>query len=125
MKAAPRLPEWARSASLVELPMDVAGELAGDPRNRLDLLGRRVQEPLGRAEVAEQRPLPDRADAAEPVQDRAGHRLAAAPAVQVEGEAVGLVADALEQSRRVRFGADRQRLRASRHIDLLEALGER
>ena len=63
------------------------------------------QEPVGRAEVLEQRALADRADAAQPVEDRGRHRLAAAPAMEVEREAMRLVADPLQQPQGLRVHA--------------------
>ena len=99
-------------------------ELARDAGHGLDLLARRADDALGRAEVAEQRPLAHRADAAQLVEQRMRHRAVAARAVEVDREPVRLVADALEQPRRVRIRLDLERRRAARHVDLLESLGE-
>ena len=68
----------------------------------------------GEPKWLEQRPLADRPDAAQAVEDRARHRLVAAPAVEVEGEAVRLVADPLQQPRGLRVGGDRQRVASGR-----------
>ena len=51
------------STRLVQLPVDLAGDLAGEPGNRLELLAAGAEEALRRAEVLEQRALARRADA--------------------------------------------------------------
>ena len=52
------------SPALLQLPMDVAGELAGDPGHGLELLAARADQALRRAEVLEQRALAHRPHAA-------------------------------------------------------------
>src|SRR5690554_2818101 len=101
------------SPGLVELAVDVAGELPRDPRDRLELLAARGDDPLRRAEVVEERALARRPDAAELVEQRGGHRLPAAGAVVVEREPVRLVADPLQQPQRLRVAVDLERLGAA------------
>ena len=79
--------------------------LARQAGDRLELLARGGEDRVGRAEVVEQRALARRADARQVVEDRGRHRLVAAHAVVGDREAVGLVADALQQLQRRRVVA--------------------
>src|SRR4051794_1566766 len=87
----------ALSANLVNVLVDVACDLAWQAGHRLELLAARLQEALGRAEVLEQHALARRADAGELVEDRARHRAVAPAAVELDGEAMRLVAHPLEE----------------------------
>ena len=90
--------------------MDLPADLRGDAGNALQLLGRRLEQPLRRAEVLDQRSLASRADAGQCVEDRfAGLRIAAA-AVEAEGEAVRLVADPLQELEAGRVALEDDRL---------------
>src|SRR3954454_13127571 len=84
-------------ARLVQLRVDVARGPRWDARDPLQLLLRRAEHRLGRAEVPEQRAPPRRADALEPVEDRLARLRIAPAAMEAEREAVRLVADPLEQ----------------------------
>src|SRR3954447_5799130 len=92
------LTAFATSApSPVEVRVEVAGHLLGEPGHVLQILPRGGEDGLRRAEVLEQQPLARRPDAGQLVHDRLGHRPVAAAPVVSDGEAVRLVADALEQ----------------------------
>src|SRR4051812_38216978 len=84
-------------ADLVNVVVYFARDLARQPGHRLELLAARLQEALWRAEVLEQQPLARGADAGELVEDRAGHRAVASAAVELDREAVSLVAHSLQQ----------------------------
>src|SRR5215213_5907590 len=93
----------AREVGALPLPLhpqvrvQLAGDLRRDSRHRLELLSRRVEHRLRGAEVLEQRSLAGRADPGQAVQHALRHRLVAPRAVVGDGEAVGLVAHALEE----------------------------
>src|SRR5437879_137772 len=112
------------SARAVELTMDVARELARDARDRLELLATGPRDAIGRAEVLEQRALSCRPDTGKLVEQRTRERPRSPLAVKVEREAVGLVADPLQEPRGLGVRADRQRIRAARDEHLLESLGQ-
>src|SRR5919112_821082 len=81
--------------------VDFAGYSSGESRDGLEFLERGVQEGFWGAEVGQYLLLAFGADSREVVEDRGGHGPAAEPGVVGVGEAVGLVADALEE---VQFG---------------------
>src|SRR5262249_30351680 len=114
-----------RSSGPVELLVDVARNLAGDTGDRLEFLAAGRKEPLGRAEVLEQGALAGRADALQLIEDRSGHRLVAAASVVLDREPVGLVADPLQQLRRLRVRREVDRRPAAGYEHLLLALRER
>src|SRR3954451_9497709 len=90
----------AASVGSVELLMDLAAYFARQTGHCLELLAGGGEEPLRRPEVLQQRPLPRRADTGELVEDRTAEQAAvAAAAMVVDREAVGLVADPLQQAR--------------------------
>ena len=74
--------------------------------------------------MAQERALASRPDTAEAVENGTGHRLATAAPMQVEGEAVGLVADPLQEPGGLGVARDRHGLGAAGDVDLLEPLGE-
>src|SRR3954451_22820302 len=115
----------ASAAGLVQPAVEVARELAGHAGDRLELLPRGGEHRLGRAEVVEERALSRRADARQIVEDRRGHRPVAADPVVRDREAVGLVADALEQLELRRVVVEQDRVRLAREEHLLDPLGER
>src|SRR5689334_9516068 len=84
-------------ANAMELLVDLAPEFARQAGHTLEFLPRGRQEALRGAEVFEQGALAGGADAFQRVEDRAGHRPVAAPAVVFDREAVGLVADPLKE----------------------------
>src|SRR4029078_12712168 len=85
------------AARFVQLRVDRARRLRRYARHALELLAGRGEDALRRAEVAQQRPPPRRADPLERVEDRL-HRPGVAPLpVETEREPVRLVANALEQ----------------------------
>src|SRR6478735_12815880 len=98
--------------------MDVAGELSRDAGDGLELLAARSDQPLGRAEVREQRPLADRPHAWQLVEQGTRHRLVAPLPVELDRETVRLVAHPLEQPQGLRIVLDRERGRAARNEDL-------
>src|SRR5215203_2293543 len=102
-----------------------AGYSSWESRDGLEFLQRGVQECFWGAEVGQYLLLTLWADAGEVVEDRGGHGPAAELRVVSVGEAVGLVADALEE---VQFGGvalQDHRLGPTRLEDLLLAFGER
>ena len=84
-------------AGLVQLRVDLARGPRRDARHALELLLRRGQELLRRAEVLEQCPPTRRADARKRVEDRLARLRIAALTVEAEREAMGLVPNTLEQ----------------------------
>src|SRR4051812_39671822 len=88
----------AISASrLVDVGVQVAGDLLRQPGDLLELLARCAEHGVRGAEVLEQRALARRPDARKLVHDRLRHRAVAAQPVVRDREAMGLVAHALEQ----------------------------
>ena len=87
----------SRAPGLVEGRVDLPAGPRRHARNALELVARRREEPLGRAEVPDQRPLARRADARERVEDRLLRARVPARAVEAEREAVRLVPDPLEE----------------------------
>src|SRR5476649_514570 len=77
--------------------MDFLGEGAGDSGHRLDVLQSRRTHRAGTAEVMQQRALAAGADAGDFVQGRAGKLVGAARAMRAYGEAMRLVAQALQE----------------------------
>src|SRR3954451_7620650 len=103
---------------------DLARRLARQPGHDLELLARRGQDGLRRAEVRHQRALARRADPRQVVEDRRRHRAVAARAVMGDGEAVGLVAHALQQLQLGLVVRDPDRLAPAGYEHLLDALGQ-
>src|SRR3982751_6341775 len=115
----------AASVGSVELLMDLAAYFARQTGQCLELLAGGGEKPLRRAEVLQQRPLARRPDAGQVVEYRAlEHAAVAAAAVVVDREPVRLVAHPLQQAGGLRVGGEVERLRAARHVDLLQLLGE-
>src|SRR5204862_6577675 len=84
------------ATGFVQLCVDAARDLCRHARNALELIGRRGEHRVDRAEVVKERPPPRRADALELVEQRGeAARLAPLP-VEADGEAVRLVADPLQ-----------------------------
>ena len=110
---------------LVQLRVDRARRPRREARHALELLLRRGQERLGRAEVPQDRPPSRGPDPLEVVEDRLEGAGVSAPAMEAEGEAVGLVPSTLEklQTRVVPLEAHRGRASGDEH--LLLALRER
>src|SRR5215203_1061611 len=98
----------------VELLVYLAAYFARQAGHCLELLAGGGEKPLWRTEVLQQRPLPCRPDTRQLVEHRAlQHPPVAAAAVVVDREAVRLVADPLQQPRRLRVGGEVERLRAA------------
>ena len=97
-------------ANSVQLLVDLAPYFARQAGHRLELLPGGGEEPLRGAEVLEQGALAGRADSFQRVEDGAGHRPVAPPAVVFDREAVGLIADPLQEL--VALAAPRQLDRA-------------
>ena len=115
-----------RRPVLLRWCVEVAADLGRHAGHALEVLARRGQHRLRRAEVLEQRALAGRADAGQPVEDRLRHRGVAAGAVVGDREAVRLVADALEQLQLRRVVGEHAAGRATPgQEDLLDALGQR
>ena len=80
---------------------------AADPRRRGQLVDGRLANALDAAEVTEQLALAARADARDVGERGAEREAAAAVAVEADGEAVGLVAQLLQDEHLGAVGADR------------------
>src|SRR5215216_2138190 len=119
-----RKPERAEMLS-VQPRVNLAGDLPGEARHGLQLLQRGAQESLRGAEVVQDLLFARRSHAGQLVEDGGGHDPSTHLAVVGVGEAVGLVADALQQVQLRRVPLQPHRLRAARLEDLLVALGER
>ena len=109
----------------VDLVVHGLGDLVGQPGQRLQLLERGLLDLADPTELLHQPLLAGLAEAGDAVEHRGGHALAPQLAVVRDGEAVGLVADALEQVERLAVAGHRAGLALPRHVDLLEALGQR
>ena len=117
--------KYLSPAGFVQLGVDTARRLGRYARDAFKLLFGRLQHPLGRPEVLQQRPAARRPDALDLVEHRlACGRIAALP-VEGHGEAMRLVADALQQLQAWRMVGQQDRLGTSRNEDLLDSLGER
>src|SRR5262245_4693347 len=103
------------STRAVELAVDVARELARDARDRLELLAAGPRDAIGGPEVVQQGPLSRRTHAGKLVEQRTRERPRAPLAVKFEREAVGLVADALQEPRGLGVRSDRQWIRPARN----------
>ncbi len=77
--------------------VDLAGDAAGEARDGFELLEGGVEEGVRGAEVVQDLLLARGADARQLVEDGGGHGPAAQLAVVGVGEAVGLVADPLQE----------------------------
>src|SRR5579871_5645100 len=97
--------------------MNFLGHRAADPGHRLDIghAGRRHRP--GRAEMLQQGLLAARADAGDLVQRIDADRLAALLAMAAYGEAVRLVAQALQVVEHRALGIEAERLPA-RHVEM-------
>ena len=102
-----------------------ARRLGRDAGDAFELLLGRLEHPLGRAEVLEQRAAPGRADTFDLVEHRLARRRVAALPVERDREAVRLVADPLQQLQPGRVIRQQDRLRPAGNEDLLDPLGER
>src|SRR5215210_4975607 len=109
----------------VEPRVNLAGDLPGEARHGFQLLQRGAQESLRGTEVLQDLLFARRAHAGQLVEDGGGHGPSAHLAVVGVGEAVSLVADALQQVQLRRVSLQHHRLRATRLEDLLITLGER
>ena len=114
-----------RRTGLVQLAVQRACRLLREPGHALELLLRRVEEDLDRAEVTEDRPSPHGPDAVEGLEDRLHRLRAAALAVVAQRNAMGLVACPLEQLQRGAGAVEPDRLRRAGDEHLLLALRER
>src|SRR5438093_436424 len=92
--------DWAAARSALQRRLDPFRQGGPDARYRRDLLDRRVSDPLRRAEHPQQRPAPFRADARQVVEGRMRLPLRAKIPVVRDREAVGLVAEPLDQVER-------------------------
>src|SRR3954465_2063388 len=108
------------TARAVEVGVDLARGLAGEAGDGLELIARRGDDGLGRAEVLEQRALASGADAGQVVEQRLRHRGVRAGPVVGDGEPVRLVAQALLQLQSRRFMNEHDRVEPTRHEDLLD-----
>src|SRR5687768_9204625 len=97
----------------MQLAMDLASQLARDPGNGLELLAAGGHQAIGRSEVLEQGALSHRPHAGQVVEQRPGHLLAPALTMEVEREAVRLVANPLQEAKRLGVGRDRYRVGAA------------
>jgi ABC-type tungstate transport system permease subunit len=91
---------WVVSISLATATMllvDLTPEFARQAGHALQFLAGGGKEALRGAEMLQQRALAGRADALQRVEDGTGHRPVAAAAVVFDREAVGLVADPLQE----------------------------
>src|SRR5665213_1264089 len=99
-------------------------DVTGQPRQRLELLERRLTQRVERSEGTEQ-PLASRwSETFDALQGRGDHRLAALRAVKRDGEAVGLVADSLHQVQALRSAFERDGHGTARPVEKLLALGQ-
>ena len=113
-----------QAAQASEAGLDLRGERGADARDRRDLLDRRLADPLHRAEDPEQRRPPPRPDPGQVVEGGSDRRLAPQLAVVGDREAMGLVADPLDEVEGLRGRRQEDRLRAVRQDELLALLGE-
>src|ERR1700754_3567749 len=104
--------------------MDLASELTGHPGHRFQLLATGAEKAVWGPEVAQQGSLPGRSDTADTVENRRGHRLIAATAVEGDREAVRLVADPLQQPQGVRSLLQQDRVAPPGYEHLLDPFGE-
>src|SRR5688572_14483453 len=95
----------------MKVAIDTLGERAADAFDLGDVVDRRSLHPAQAAEVLDQRLAALRADARDLVQHRGGARLAAARTVAEHREAVGLVADLLDE---MQAGVRRRQLQGAR-----------
>src|SRR5215218_9898534 len=108
----------ATSVGSVELLMDLAAYFARQAGHCLELLAGGGEESLRRAEVLQQGALAGGADPGQLVEDRAfEHAAVTAAAVVLDREAVGLVADPLQEPRGLRVSGEVERLRAAGDVD--------
>jgi hypothetical protein len=104
--------------------LDPGREFRPDPGHRRHLLHRRLADALGRAERAQERPLPRGAHAGEVVEGAPDRRPAPQVAVVGDREAVRLVADPLHEVERRRRRRQDDRIGPAGHEELLALLGQ-
>ena len=100
------------------------GDRVGQPGQGAELFERRLLHRLDAAELLDQALASGRAEAGDVVEHRLRHPLAPQLAVVRDGEAVGLVADPLQQVERLGVARDADRLGDARHVHLFEPLGQ-
>ena len=115
----------ARTGRPVDLVVHGIGHVVGQPGQGPQVLPRRPLHGVDAAQLPGQPFAAGGAQALDVVEDRACHPLAAELAVVGDGEAVGLVPDALEQVQRLGTPRDPHGVGGARQVDLLEALGQR
>src|SRR6266487_2499617 len=124
-RAATSRPSRLSATRLVQLGINRAGRLRGHPGSTLQLLLRRRQHALGRPEMTQQRPAARRADALERVEDRLARPRVPALTVEADREAVGFVADPLQELEPGRVRIEPDRIGPPRQEDLLDPLRQR
>ena len=100
-------------------------KLGADPGNLLQLGQAGLGGLAGRAEVAHELAPPGLPHPGDAVEHAAGHGPVAQLAVVGDGEAVGLVADPLEEVQGLAGPGDDHRVGRARHVHLLHPLGQR
>src|SRR5437588_3290989 len=108
----------------VELGVQRVGHLLGQPGDRLQVLEAGLLHGRDAAQVLQQALLPSGPEAGDVVDGALGHALAAELAVIGDGEAVGLIADALQEVERLGLAPDADGVGLAGHVPLLEALGQ-
>ena len=88
---------WLRRCTLSQVGRDGRGKRGSDAGHRHDVGGLRLTQAFDRPEVPQERLLPARPQTGYAVELARRHRLGPALAVEGDGEAVGLVPQALEQ----------------------------
>src|SRR5881296_2108371 len=104
--------------------LDLRRERQRDARDARQLLGRRLADPLDAPEAPEQRPAAPRPDAGHLVEGRGEPGARPELAVVGVGEAVRLVAHALEQEERARVRLEYHRVLATGEEDALGAAAD-
>ena len=113
-----------RRRTAVQVVVEVARDPVREPRELQERLDRLLAELLHRPELLEQPLAPGRAQPGHVVEHRTGHPLVAQLAVVRDREPVRLVPHLLQQVERLGVARDAHRIRAARHVDLLEPLGQ-
>jgi hypothetical protein len=109
----------------VQLLVHRDGDRVGEPRQALQVLERGSADARHPAELLAEPLLRVGPEAGDVVEDARRHALVPQLAVVADGEAVGLVPDALQQVQGLGLPWDPHRLGAAGDVDLLEPLGER
>src|ERR1022692_4747319 len=113
-----------RLARALQVIVEPGGHVSGQPGQRRQLVERGLAQRVQGAELLEQAVTSRRAQSLDTLQSGGDHGLAPLGSMKADGEAVGLVAQALDQVETLRAALEHDRLTGAGTIEQLLTLGQ-